>query len=48
MWPSGQVLAWVAIQRGYQGVTLNHVSIVDQGCAVMLVPGGAALAAGEK
>ena len=48
MWPSGQVLARVAIQRGCQGVTLNRVSIVDQGCAGMLVPGGAALAAGGK
>ena len=48
MWPSGQVLAWVAIQRGCQYVTLNRVSIVDQGCAGMLVPGGAALAAGGK
>ena len=48
MWPSGQVLAWVAIRRGCQGATLNRVSIVDQGCAGMLVPGAAALAAGGK
>ena len=48
MWPYGQVLARVAIQRGCQGVTLNRVSIAGQGCAGMLVPGGAALAAGGK
>jgi hypothetical protein len=48
MWPSGQVLAWVAIRRGCQGVTLNRVSIVDQGGAGTLVPGGAAVAAGGK
>ena len=31
-----------------QGVTLNHASIVDQGCAGTLVPGGASMAAGGK